>query len=219
MERYVDLSHTIKHGEVTYKGLPAPIVCDYYSRVDSEQFYEAGTSFQISKIEMLGNTGTYLDCPFHRYEDGKDLAKIELDNLANLEGVLVRVPYDRSSAIGKEHFLNKNLKGKAVLIFTAWSNHWQTDRYFEDHPYLTEDAANYLVEQQVRLVGIDSHNIDDTKGNSRPVHSVLLRNEILIVEHLTNLISLLGKEFFFSAIPPKIEDFGTFPVRAFATIK
>lgn len=219
MKQYIDLSHTIINGEITYKGMPAPIICDYLSRADSESHYEKGTSFQIGKIEMVGNTGTYIDCPFHRYEDGKDLSKIELNQFADLEGILIEVSYKKNLAIGKEHFLNRELRHKAVLVYTDWSKHWQTDHYFEGHPYLTEEAANYLKEQKVALVGIDSHNIDNTIGDTRPVHSVLLKNEILIVEHLNNLKSLTGKDFYFSAVPPKIQDFGTFPVRAFATLK
>jgi len=218
MQRHVDLSHTIKHGEVTYKVLPAPIICDYLSRADSERYYKKGTSFQIGKIEMVSNTGTYIDCPFHRYEDGKDLSEIKLNRLADLEGILISVPYHKTIAIGKEYFLNKQLNHKAVLVYTGWSEHWQTDHYFEDHPYLTAEAANFLKEQKVALVGIDSHNIDNTKGNTRPVHIVLLKNEILIVEHLNNLKALEGKNFYFSAVPPKVQDFGTFPVRAFAKI-
>jgi len=219
MQRYVDLSHIIRNGEVTYKGLPAPIICDYLSRADSEQYYEKGTSFQIGKIEMVSNTGTYIDCPFHRYEDGKDLAATKLNRLADLEGILIKVPYNTATAISKEYFLNKNLTHKAVLIYTGWSAHWQTDQYFENHPYLTKEAATFLKEQKVALVGIDSHNIDNTKSNDRPVHSILLKEEILIVEHLNNLKNLEGKNFYFSAVPPKIQDVGTFPVRAFATIK
>jgi len=215
-KEYIDLSHTIKDGEITYKGLPAPIICDYLSRKDSEANYEKGTSFQIGKIEMVYNTGTYIDCPFHRYEDGKDLSAIELNQLANLEGILIKVPYQQELAIGIEHFTGKQLRKKAVLVFTGWSNHWQTDQYFEDHPYLTAEAAEFLKENEVALVGIDSHNIDNTAKNTRPVHSILLKEEILIVEHLNNLESLEGLDFTFSAIPPKIEGFGTFPVRAFA---
>jgi len=217
-KKYVDLSHTIRDGGITYKGLPAPIICDFLSRKDSEAFYEKGTSFQIGKIEMVSNTGTYIDCPFHRYEDGKDLSAIALDKIANLEGVLIKIPSSKILAIGVEHFRGKELKNKAVLVFTGWSEHWQTDQYFEDHPYLTSEAAEYLKNQAVMLVGIDSHNIDNTKVNNRPVHSILLKNEILIVEHLNNLKNLEGEQFTFSAIPPKIEDFGTFPVRAFATL-
>jgi len=217
-KKYIDLSHTIKDGEITYKGLPAPIICDFLSRTDSEANYENGTSFQIGKIEMVSNTGTYLDCPFHRYEDGKDLSDIHLQKVANLEGVLIKVPYQETLAIGVEYFEQKDLANKAVLVFTGWSDLWQTDQYFENHPYLTGEAAEYLKEQAVALVGIDSHNIDNTEGRNRPVHSILLKNEILIVEHLTNLKSLEGENFLFSAIPPKIEGFGTFPVRAFATL-
>lgn len=216
MQQYIDLSHTIKNGEVTYKGLPAPLICDYLSREESQKVYEEGTSFQIGKIEMVSNTGTYIDCPFHRYERGKDLSAIEINKMADLEGVLIEVPYGETIAIGKEHFLNKELKDKAVLVSTGWSDYWQSDQCFENHPFLTKEAAIYLKEQQASLVGIDSHNIDNTSGNARPVHSVLLKNEILIVEHLNNLKNLEGKNFLFSAVPPKIQSFGTFPVRAFA---
>lgn len=213
-DRLIDLSHAIEHGMITYKGLPAPIICDYLSREDSKKFYFEGTEFQIGKIEMVSNTGTYIDCPFHRYADGKDLSQVGLESLVELEGVYVDATDHQT--IGKEFFLNQTLKGKAVLINTEWSKHWRTDTYFENHPFLTEEAANYLVQAGAKLVGIDGYNIDDTRTNSRPVHSVLLKNNILIVEHMTNLNLLRGKKFFFSAVPPKFVGVGTFPVRAFA---
>jgi arylformamidase len=212
----IDLSHTIEHGMVTYKGLPAPLVCDYLSRENSKKIYSPGTEFQIGKIEMVTNTGTYLDCPFHRYADGKDLSQIQLENLADLKAILIDAGNYQS--IGKSFFEGKELAGKAVVVHTGWSKHWRTDAYFENHPFLTAEAADYLVSQQVKLVGIDSHNIDDTRTNTRPVHTVLLRNEILIVEHMTNLHLLKGKRFIFSAVPPKFIGVGTFPVRAFAKI-
>ena len=217
-EEYIDLSHVIRNGEITYKGLPAPIICDYLSRSESASLYDDGTSFQIGKIEMVSNTGTYIDCPFHRYEDGKDLSEIMIEKIANLEGVLIKISYRESIAIGVDYLSDLELKGKAVLFFTGWSDFWQTDQYFENHPYLTAEAAEYLKQNEVALVGIDSHNIDNTNGRSRPVHTILLGNDILIVEHLTNLKELDNKKFTFSAIPPKIEGFGTFPVRAFAKI-
>lgn len=218
---YIDLSHTIKQGEITYKGLPAPLICDYLAREASKAYYEKGTSFQIGKIEMVGNTGTYMDCPFHRYEDGKDLADIEIQQIANLEGLLIVVPHQATLAVDVQHFEGKDIKNKAVLVHTGWSDYWQTDHYFENHPFLTAEAAEYLKKQGAALVGIDSHNIDDTRTNARPAHSILLKNDILVVEHLTNLRTLAqdGRQFTFSAIPPKVQDFGTFPVRAFATIK
>jgi len=215
---HIDLSHTIKDGEVTYKGLPAPLICDYMSRADSVSNYEGDTTFQIGKIEMVGNTGTYIDCPFHRYEDGSDLSDIGLDKFADLDGILIQVPYEKVKSIGKEYFEGQDLLNKAVLVFTGWSDHWQTDTYFENHPYLTADAAEYLKECKVVLVGIDSHNIDNTLDGTRPVHSILLKDDILIVEHMNNLKSLVDKRFTFSAVPPKVENFGTFPVRAFATL-
>lgn len=212
----IDLSHSIEHGMITYKGLPAPLICDYLSREDSKKNYAPGTEFQIGKIEIVANTGTYLDCPFHRYAEGNDLSQIHLEKLAELSGVLIDA--ENNQVIGKEFFEARDLFGKAVLVHTGWSKHWRTDTYFENHPFLTEEAAHYLVDQKIKLVGIDSHNIDDTRTNTRPVHSTLLRNEILIVEHMTNLPLLKGKDFVFNAVPPKFVGVGTFPVRAFAKV-
>ncbi|HZV69001.1 MAG TPA: cyclase family protein [Saprospiraceae bacterium] len=213
---YIDLSHTVFDGLVTYKGLPAPVICDYLSREASKSFYEEGTSFQIGRIDMVANTGTYIDCPFHRYADGHDLSEIHLYQVANLPGVLINAMGQK--AIGPEAFYHLDLTGKAVLVHTGWSVNWNTASYFSGHPFLTEEAAVYLKENGVVLVGIDSHNIDDTSGNRRPVHSILLGAEILIVEHLTNLDQIPGGEFLFSAVPPKVKGMGTFPVRAYATI-
>lgn len=218
LSRLVDLSHSIEAGLITYKGLPAPIICDFLSREDSRQQYAAGTEFQIGKIELVGNTGTYIDCPFHRYAEGKDISEVDLASFAELEGLVVRVPFTKSLTITQDHFKNKDLRNRAVLVHTGWACHWNTEAYFEHHPYLTEEAATFLKDAGVRLVGIDSHNIDNTSKNSRPVHSILLGSEILIVEHLCGLENLPEKGFSFNAIPPKIKGMGTFPVRAFAKI-
>jgi arylformamidase len=218
MPTFIDLSHIIEEKLVTYKGMPAPIICDYWTREESRAFYEEGTEFQIGKIEMVGNTGTYLDSPFHRYAHGKDLSDLSLDSLANLEGVLVRVSED-IKAVDASYFQGLSLEGKAVLVQTGWDQHWKQDQYFVDNPYLTKDAAEYLVAANVKLVGIDSHNIDDTSGKTRPVHTILLKHDILIVEHLCNLKALPGTGFRFNAVPPKIKQFGTFPVRAYAVVE
>lgn len=215
----IDLSHTIEHGLVTYKGLPAPIICDYLSREESRQFYEAGTEFQIGKIEMVSNTGTYMDCPFHRFEDGKDLSELGLERLVDLDAVVLRVPFEETLAISARHFQNIALENKAVLVHTGWDRHWNTEPYYENHPYLTKEAAEYLLDNKVKLVGIDSHNIDHALDKSRPVHTILLGAEILIVEHLCNLSRLPPEGFTFSAIPPKFKGVGTFPVRAMAKVK
>lgn len=219
MRNLIDLSHDIEDGMITYKGLPAPVICDYLSREQSRNFYEEGTEFQIGKIEMVANTGTYVDCPFHRYQDGKDLSQMDVSRFANLPAIVVRVDHNRSLEIGIEFFDNKDVKGKAVLVNTGWSKFWRTDRYFENHPFLTEAAALYLRDAGVTLVGIDSHNIDDTRTKRRPVHSVLLKSEILIVEHMTNLAQVPDDGFYFNAVPPKFKGVGTFPVRAYAELR
>jgi arylformamidase len=216
--RLIDLSHTIERGLITYKGLPAPIICDYLSREQSKAHYAPGTEFQIGKIEMVANTGTYLDSPFHRYEDGKDLSQLELISLADLEGEVLRAK-GKEREIDVDVFDNLELRGKAVLIHTGWDAHWRTDEYFEGHSFLTKDAAQLLADRGAALVGIDSYNIDDTADLSRPAHSILLRAGIPIVEHMCNLNQLPAAGFRFFAVPVKVKGFGTFPVRAFAIVE
>ena len=211
----IDLSHTVARGLITYKGLPAPIICDYLSREASRKLYAPGTEFQIGKIEMVANTGTYLDSPFHRYADGKDLSELELTKLANLPAI--KVASLNKQVVDISCFpRGEDLAGKAVLVETGWSRHWNTPQYFEGHPFLTEDAARFLADSGVALVGIDSYNIDDVQDLRRPVHSILLKREIPIVEHMTNLAAVPVASFKFFAVPVKVKGFGTFPVRAFA---
>jgi arylformamidase len=216
--RLIDVSHTVEHGMVTYKGLPAPIICDWMSRVDSRAKYAHGTEFHIGKIEMVGNTGTYLDSPFHRYESGKDLSELPLESLANLECLVVRVDRERDRAIDRVPLEPSDVRGRAVLFHTGWDRHWRTDAYFEGHPHLTERAADWLAKAGAALVGIDSFNIDSVATGERPVHTVLLGSDIPIVEHMRGLAALpdAGSRFF--AVPVKVSRFGTFPVRAFAVL-
>jgi arylformamidase len=212
----VDLSHVIEAGMTTYKGLPGPHICDYWEREASRAFYDDGSTFQIGRIDMVANTGTYLDAPFHRFADGDDLSALGLERLASLPGLVVRSDV---MAVDAAAFEGLDLAGKAVLVHTGWDRHWRTDAYFEDHPFLTEAAARLLVARGARLVGIDSHNIDDTRRRSRPVHTLLLGAGILICEHMTNLGALPDRGFAFTAVPPRIAGMGTFPVRAFAQIQ
>ena len=217
---FIDLNHIIENGLITYKGLPAPIICDYLSRENSKNIYEEGTSFQIGKIEMVTNTGTYIDCPFHRFENGKDLSETGLEYFTDLDAIVIRVPHTEALSITETHLKNHEIRNCAVLIHTGWDEHWNTGNYYENHPSLTKGAAEYLRDCGAKLVGIDSHNIDNTTGKSRPVHTTLLGAAILIVEHLCNLYLLPQDGFTFSAIPPKFKGVGTFPVRAMAkTIK
>jgi kynurenine formamidase len=215
----VDVSYVVEHGMVTYKGLPAPLVCDFLSREQSRSHYAPGTEFHIGKIEMVANTGTYLDSPFHRYAAGKDLSELPLERLANLQGVVIAADLSKGRAIGRSTFKGHDLRGKAVLVRTGWDAHWRTDQYFDGHPFLTKDAAEHLLAAGVALVGIDSLNIDDTGDLSRPVHSLLLAAEVPIVEHLRGLGRLPGDGFRFFAVPVKVKGLGTFPVRAFGLVE
>ncbi len=214
----IDLSHAIEHGMQTYPGIPAPHVCDFVSREASKRNYSPGTSFQIGRIELVANTGTHLDSPFHRFEEGADIAQLPLPKLAGLEAVVVRVVGSGSRAIDALAFAAVEVAGKAVLVHTDWSRHWRTPQYFEGHPYLTAEAAVYLRDQGATLVGIDSLNIDDMADGERPVHTTLLHEGIPIVEHLTGLSGLPPGGFIFSAVPPPVRGMGTFPVRAFASV-
>lgn len=216
--RLVDLSHVIEEGMTTFKGLPGPHICDYWSREASAANYDAGETFQIGRIDMVANTGTYVDSPFHRYSEGKDLAQLDLASLASLEAVVVRRPFDEGLGTDTEHLEAMQVRGKALLVHTGWDRHWRTDAYYGDHPFLTEAAARWLVENGAAFVGIDSHNIDDTRTRTRPVHSILLGADIPIGEHLTNLGALPDRGLRFTAVPPKISGMGTFPVRAFAEV-
>lgn len=216
MTRLVDLSHAVEHGMVTYRGLPAPLICDFLTRERSRSLYSPGTEFHIGRIDMVANTGTYLDSPFHRYADGRDLAQLPLESLANLEALVVR---PASRAVAAAAFEGLDVGGKAVLVNTGWDRHWGTDAYFEGHPFLTGDAAHWLAQARAALVGIDSYNIDDTADGSRPVHSVLLGAGIPICEHLCNLGALPARGFRFTAAPVKVVGLGSFPVRAFAALE
>ncbi len=214
----VDLSHVIEHGMVTYQGLPPPHICDFWEREASAANYDDGSTFQIGRIDMVANTGTYLDTPFHRYADGADLARVDLGGLAGLPGIVVRKPWRQGLAIDAADIADADVAGKAVLVHSGWDEHWRTDAYFENHPFLTEAAARLLVERGARLVGIDSHNIDDTRTRTRPVHTILLGAGVLVCEHLTNLGAVPDSGFRFTAAPPKVAEMGTFPVRAFAEV-
>jgi kynurenine formamidase len=217
MARLIDVSHVVEDGLVTYPGLPAPLVCDFLSREASRAVYADGTTFQIAKIEMVANTGTYVDAPFHRFADGADLAALELARLADLDGVVVDAT-GRGRSLGPDVFDGLDVRGKAVLVRTGWDAHWATPAYFPGHPFLTRAAAEHLHSAGAVLVGIDSLNIDDTADGTRPVHTTLLGAGIPIAEHLCNLAALPAHGFRFHAVPVKFRGVGTFPVRAYGVV-
>ncbi|HET6702496.1 MAG TPA: cyclase family protein [Gemmatimonadaceae bacterium] len=218
MRRLIDVSHTVEHGMVTYKGLPAPTICDWLSREASRARYAPGTEFQIGKIEMVANTGTYVDSPFHRYENGKDLAELPLESVADLECLVVRVSAGATS-IDDVALSPAKAKGRAVLFHTNWDRHFGTETYFEGHPHLTARAAEWLVKAGAALVGIDSFNIDSTSTGERPVHTILLGSEIPICEHMRGLAAVPDNGGRFSAVPVKVKGMGTFPVRAYVSVR
>jgi arylformamidase len=215
----VDLSHPIRDGLVTYPGLPAPTITPHLTREASREKYAPGTEFALDLITMIGNTGTYLDSPYHRYAEGGDLASLELETLVGVPAEVFRLTDAASRGIPAEVFFDRELAGTAVLLHTGWSRHFGAPEYAHGAPFLTEAGARHLVEAGVAIVGIDSLNIDDTEsGGERPAHSLLLAAGVHVVEHLTALDRVPVRGARFTAVPPRVEGFGTFPVRAFAEL-
>lgn len=217
-DKFIDVSHEIENGMTTYKGVPPPVISPLMTREASAANYAEGVTFLISRIDMAANTGTYMDTPFHRYEDGYDLAEVKLEDVAYVAAEIVRID-GKIKDIDESYFMKLNLKGKALLINTGWASNWRTEAYYTNHPHLTSGAAKFLAASGVKIVAIDTYNIDDTNDRTRPVHSTLLKAGIPIVEHLCNLEKVpSGKAMTFTAVPIKIKEFSTFPVRAFVRV-
>jgi kynurenine formamidase len=215
--RFVELSHPIESGMTTYPGLPAPVVGDHLARDASSLRYAPGTTFQIGRIEMVANTGTYVDAPFHRYAEGADVASLALERLADVPGIVVDAS-GAGRAIAADLFAGRAFSGRGVLVKTGWDAHWRTERYGSDHPFLSRAAVEALVETRPAFVGIDSLNIDDTADLERPAHTRLLAAGIPIVEHLCNLAALPPEGFRVTAVPPPVVGMGSFPARVWAVL-
>jgi arylformamidase len=216
--RLVELNHVVTAGMVTYPGLPGPEITPHLTREASRERYAPGTEFAIDRISMVGNTGTYVDSPYHRYAGGTDLAGLPLSSVADLPAVVVRLTGSRERGIGPGALAAYEVTGAAVLLHTGWDVHWGTERYGQGAPYLTGAAASALVDRGARLVGIDSVNIDSADGGERPAHSILLAAGVPVLEHLTGLDQLPVTGARLHAAPLRVRDFGTFPVRAYAVI-
>lgn len=213
---FIEVSHIITDGMVTYKGLPEPRITEYVSRKTLAVLYAEGIEFQIDRIDMIGNTGTFLSSPYHRFSNGDDISGLPLDSIADLETVVVQSPASGPShKISIDDVEKYDVNGKAVLINTGWSKKWGTEAYYQHPPFVTENVAKYLVKEGAALVGIDSPNIDNADTNERPVYTTLLGEGVLIIEHMTNLDKVPGAGGRFFAVPPAVQKMGSFPVRAF----
>lgn len=217
MPRLIELSHPVEHGMITYPGLPGPVISDFLGREASRGHYAEGTTFQIARIRMVVNTGTYVDAPFHRYAHGADVGSLPLSKLADLETTVVDAA-EKGRSVDADVFAGRPLAGRAVLVRTGWDAHWRTPQYFEGHPYLSRAAAEMLASSGAALVGIDSLNIDDTADGVRPAHTLLLGSGIPIVEHLTGLSALPESGARFHCVPAPFRGVGSFPVRAYAVL-
>ena len=216
MPSFIDVSHPIEPGMQTYPGLPVPEAKVFFSYEESRARYVGLSEFYIASLHLCGNTGTYVDAPLHRFRGGADLAALPLESLAHLPVVVVRPP--GQFAIGPDSFRGLDLRDKAVIVETGWSIHWRTPRYFEPNPHLTLDACLLLRDQGVKLVGIDSVNIDSMADLSRPAHTTLLGAGIPICEHMTNLAALPGQGGHLHAVPIPWVGGATFPVRAYVMV-
>ena len=216
--RVVDLSHEIVDGMITHPGIPAPMISTFLSHEASTARYAPGTTFEIGRIDLVANTGTYLDTPAHRFPGGFDLSGLALEQVVDLAGVVVDRREDPERGIGPAAFDGVEVTGRAVLVMTGWSGRWGSPAYLSDNPFLTEAAAQHLVERGAGLVGIDSLNVDSLTNPRRPAHTAILGAGIPLVEHLTGLDSLPRDGFRFFAVPPRIRGMATFPVRAFALV-
>jgi arylformamidase len=216
--RAIDLSHEIVDGMITHPGIPAPTISTFLTREASAERYAPGTTFEIGRIDLAANTGTYLDMPAHRFAGAADLADLGLESVVDLDGVLIDCRAIETKAIGAESFAGVEVAGRAVLVATGWDAHWGSPAYLSDNPFLTEVAAKYLVEHGAALIGIDSLNIDSLNDPRRPAHTAILAVGIPLVEHLTGLGELPRTGWRFFAVPPRIRGMATFPVRAFALL-
>jgi kynurenine formamidase len=215
----VDLSHPIRDGMTTYPGLPGPVIEDHMSWEDSHERYASGTEFQIGRITLVANTGTYVDVPAHRFQGGADLSEVPLSQFIDLKGTAVSAPAG-AKEIGPEVFHGLDVAGRAVLVHTGWDQFWGTPQYgLDGHPFLSASAVEWLVSQGPAIVGIDSVNIDDMRDLTRPAHTGLLKAGIPIVEHMTSLQQVVGTRFRFNAAPVPVVGMGTFPVRAYALVE
>jgi arylformamidase len=214
---FVDLSFPIEDGMPTNPGLlPEARVEAILDHDASRDRYEGKAEFFLGKVDMPGNTGTYLDSPFHRHRDRPDLAALPLDRLAGLPGVIVDAPQDPGPVdLGLDV---EAVRGRAILFRSGWDRRWGSETYWEPDPHLSGEALDRLIEGGAALVGVDWTNVDDTTDPSRPAHTRLLGAGIPIVEHLRGLDALPRDGFRFTAVPPAIVRGASFPVRAFAEV-
>jgi arylformamidase len=214
----VELNHVIRAGMITYPGLPGPAIAPYLTREASRDHYAPGTEFAIDQLTLVGNTATYLDAPYHRYPDGADLSSIPLTRTVDLPALVVRMTGAGQHGIDAGALAALDVRGTAVLLHTGDDARFGSPAYAEGRHFLTRAGAEWLAAHGAALVGIDALNIDDIEDGSRPAHTLLLAAGIPVVEHLTGLGQLPPSGARFTAVPLRIEGFGTIPVRAFARL-
>jgi len=217
MRKLVELNHVLEDGMRAYPGLPRPKIGAFLDHEASRPHYDGQAEFYLGQVDMVCNLGTYLDSPYHRHRDRSDLSQIPLEKVAGVPGIVLdaAASTDRSIAVDCSA---SELRGRAVLIRTGWDRHWGTDAYWQPGPFLAAGSVDLLIHGGATLVGVDFWNVDDTGDPSRPAHTRLLAEGILIVEHLCNLSALPRTGFRFSAVPLRIVRGASFPVRAFAEI-
>lgn len=198
---------------------PAPVVSPYMSHAEAAASgrYE-GCSCEISQISFVTSMCTYLDSPYHFDPDGPRIHQIALDQCV-LPGVCLDCRLLEARQPIPEAVLDGvDVVGKAVLFCTGWSAYWDHPHVYERYPFLTREIAERLRAGGAKLCGVDYLAADNMADPTRPVHTTLLRHRILIVENLTGLDSLIGRDFVFHAAPVKVVGAAAFPVRAYAVL-
>ncbi|MFI5341541.1 MAG: cyclase family protein [Candidatus Methylomirabilales bacterium] len=215
MGKFVELNHVLEDGMKAYPGLPSPKIGAFLDHEASRSHYDERAEFYLGRVDMVCNLGTYLDSPYHRHRDRADLSQIPLEKVARVPGVVLDAAASPDRSIALDCSASQ-LCGRAALIRTGWDRRWGTDAYWEPGPYLAASFVDLLIRARAILVGVDFWNVDNTEDPSRPAHTRLLAEGILIVEHLCNLSALPRTGFQFSAVPLRIARGASFPVRAFA---
>lgn len=218
---YIDLSHSIENGTVTYPGDPPALIELTLDRKLTSKLNGGGTTsgVEINTIKMVSTSGTYIDAPYHVFEDGKKIKDYPIEKLVNLPSIVVKIPENRNY-FDVQDISGINVKGKAVLFFSGHDKFFMTPEYGKNAPYLTIELANILVEKGAIFVGIDSPLIDNMEKQSElgiPVHYKLLGADIPICEDLANLELLPTDGFTITALPAKVA-LESFPARVFATV-
>lgn len=215
--KMVDLSFPLEDGMMTY---PTTSHTRFESAIKGRVAIEGR---KTRKFTMGSHTGTHIDAIDHFVSEGQTVDEISLDkligsayllNLGILEPKTVIEPFDIEPLI-------KGKKIHRLVLQTEWSRFWNTDQYYKDWPFLSQACAQFIVDQEIQVLAMDFPSPDAVykKGKSAidsPNHKLFFKNEIILVEYLTNLNALEPGDIFLMALPLKLKNFDGAPARVAA---